>query len=166
MKKLIIAAFFLSICYSCNQNPHEAHQVDNGSVENVAEGKVYGATFTPENMLTTAQLTEALQGKDSVQAVIKAEITSSCQSKGCWMDVKLANDSTMKVTFKDYGFFLPVEDLTGKTVVFKGTARREITSVDDLRHYAQDAGNSQQEIDAITKPKEEIRFEADGVILQ
>ena len=82
------------------------------------------------------------------------------------MDVKLADGSAMKVTCRDYGFFLPVEDLKGRTVVFAGTAKHEVISVDDQRHFAEDAGKSAEEIQAITTPQEELRFVADGVILK
>lgn len=82
------------------------------------------------------------------------------------MDVKLAENSIMKVTFRDYGFFMPVEDLKGRKVVFTGIAKREVISVDDQRHYAKDAGKSETEIASITSPKEELRFVADGVILK
>ena len=126
----------------------------------------FGAAFAEENVVSTEQLQTLVQGKDSVEAVVTAEVVESCQSKGCWMDVKLADNSTMKVTFRDYGFFLPIEDLKGRTVVFTGTAKREVISVDDQRHYAQDAGKPKEEIAAITEPREELRFVADGVKLK
>ncbi|MBJ6118024.1 DUF4920 domain-containing protein [Pontibacter sp. BT310] len=114
-------------------------------------------------MLSVTQLEDAISEQDSVKATVNGVIVESCQSKGCWMDVKLADNSTMKVTFRDYGFFLPVEDLEGKTVVFTGTAKKEVISVEGQRHYAEDAGKSAAEISAITSPKEELRFVADGV---
>ncbi|MEL6969642.1 MAG: DUF4920 domain-containing protein, partial [Bacteroidota bacterium] len=46
-----------------------------------------------------------------------------------------------------------------------GKAFYQTTSVDDLRHYAEDAGKSEEEIAAITEPKRELAFLADGVIL-
>ncbi|MCC9167487.1 DUF4920 domain-containing protein [Pontibacter harenae] len=78
----------------------------------------------------------------------------------------MADNSAMKVTFRDYAFFLPVEDLKGREVVFTGTAKRQITSVADQQHYAKDAGKSEEEIQAITEPKEEIRFVANGIVLK
>ncbi|OKL41802.1 hypothetical protein A3841_11670 [Pontibacter flavimaris] len=129
-------------------------------------GAAFGAPFSEENVLPAAALTAAVAGKDSVQATVAAEIKQSCQKKGCWMDVKLSDDSDMKVTFRDYGFFVPTENLEGRQVVFTGTAKRELVSVEDLRHFAEDAGKSEAEIAAITAPKEELRFVADGVILK
>ncbi|MDQ4141102.1 MAG: DUF4920 domain-containing protein, partial [Bacteroidota bacterium] len=84
--------------------------------------------------------------------------------KGCWMDVKLNNDTRMKVRFRDYGFFVP-KNLNGKEVVFEGTAYQEVISVADQQHYLKDAGKSDAEIQAIVKPKKEITFVADGVQL-
>ena len=70
----------------------------------------------------------------------------------------------MRVTFKDYAFFMP-KDLSGKHVVIDGFAFVEVTSVDDLRHYAEDGGKSKEEIAAITEPKREVAFEAAGVVI-
>ncbi|MEG0797106.1 MAG: DUF4920 domain-containing protein, partial [Odoribacter sp.] len=45
-------------------------------------------------------------------------------------------------------------------VVLTGEAKMKTTSVDELKHYAEDAKKPQAEIDAITKPEKEIRFTA------
>jgi hypothetical protein len=70
----------------------------------------------------------------------------------------------MRVTFKDYAFFMP-KDLSGKRVVVDGFARVETTSVEVLRHYAEDAKKTPAEITAITEPKREVSFEAAGVLI-
>ncbi len=71
----------------------------------------------------------------------------------------------MRVTFKDYGFFVP-KDIAGKTVVVEGVAQKKTTPVSELRHYAEDAGKSKAEIAQITDPKNELAFVADGVIVK
>jgi len=48
----------------------------------------------------------------------------------------------------------------------EGKAYKEETSVEELKHYAEDEGLSQEEIDAITEPVYELKFMASGVILQ
>ena len=70
----------------------------------------------------------------------------------------------MRVTFKDYAFFMP-KDLTGKRVVVEGYAYVDETPVDVLRHYAEDAGKSKEEIEKITEPKREVAYEASGVVI-
>ena len=47
-----------------------------------------------------------------------------------------------------------------------GKAFKEVTTVEELRHYAEDEGKSEEEIAAITEPVEEYKFVADGVIME
>lgn len=167
MKNSLLLLILAAATFGCNQtNPSADTPGTGGTTTEVTAASSYGAAVTEANALPAAGLTEAVAGKDSVQTTVAAEVVESCQAKGCWMDVKLADNSTMKVTFRDYGFFVPVEDLKGRQVVFTGTAKREVISVEDQRHYAKDAGKSESEIAAITAPKEELRFIADGVILK
>ncbi|MCE2790741.1 MAG: DUF4920 domain-containing protein [Saprospiraceae bacterium] len=46
-----------------------------------------------------------------------------------------------------------------------GKAYRETTSVEDLKHFAEDEGKSAEEIAAITEPKTELKFMASGVMI-
>jgi hypothetical protein len=74
----------------------------------------------------------------------------------------MPDKSAVFVNMKDYGFFVPVA-LKGKTVVIDGQATVKKISVEELRHYAEDAKKSKQEIEAINQPKEEIRLTANGI---
>ncbi|MHC2991157.1 hypothetical protein OB13_06005 [Pontibacter sp. HJ8] len=161
MIRLFVLLLAVAALSSCSQSKTET----DASVA-TAKPNSFGASFAEENVLSVTQMKQAMAGQDSLQATVTAEVVQSCQSKGCWMDVKLEDGSTMKVTFRDYGFFLPVEDLAGKTVVFTGIAKQEVISVDDQRHFAEDAGKSAAEVQAINAPKDELRFVADGVILK
>jgi Domain of unknown function (DUF4920) len=95
---------------------------------------------------------------------VEGEVESVCQAAGCWMKVKLDNGKTMRVTFKDYSFFVP-KDLAGTKVIFEGTPSVKTTSVDELKHYAEDAGKTKEEIAKITEPKVELTFLANGVLV-
>jgi len=125
----------------------------------------YGEAITTEGAIDLASLTVQLAGKDSVALTVKGVIEQTCSKKGCWMAVKGDNGMTTRVTFKDYGFFVPTAGAEGKEVVFSGVAKRKVTDVATLRHFAEDAGKSKEEIDAITEPKEEIEFVANGVVI-
>ncbi|WP_162054771.1 DUF4920 domain-containing protein [Pontibacter pamirensis] len=167
MNKAFLLLFLAAASLSCNQTKPATEAPGTGSATTPATtGTTYGAAVPEAETIPATQLSEEVAGKDSVQATVAAEVVESCQAKGCWMDVKLDDNSTMKVTFRDYGFFVPVEDLKGRQVIFTGIAKREVISVEDQRHYATDAGKPEAEIAAITTPKEELRFVADGVILK
>lgn len=153
MRKFIgfcLAGFFLASCNSGGNNQ---------------EGKFYGKEFETSATIKIEQL-EQLVGKGSVQkAKVEAVVESVCQAKGCWMDLKRANGPGMRVTFKDYDYFVP-KNISGKTAIVNGIAWYDTTTVEDLRHYAEDAGKSATEIAAITQPQLELVFEAEGVFIK
>jgi len=133
--------------------------------EEVMKGDFYGQEFeVSRKAYQTAETYTNLSAKDSVQTQLIGEITEVCQSKGCWMKVKLDADNEVFVRFKDYGFFVP-KDAAGKKVAMNGAAFLEEMSVDDQRHFAEDEGASEDEIALITAPKKTLRFEADGVLI-
>lgn len=51
------------------------------------------------------------------------------------------------------------------TIVVQGTAEKKTTSVEMLKHYAEDAGKTKEEIAAITEPKQEIIIQATGIVV-
>ena len=76
----------------------------------------------------------------------------------------MGHGNTMMVHFKDYGFFVP-KDCSGKKLIMEGIAFIDVTSIEQLRHYAEDAGKSAEDIAKINDPEEELTFEASGVLL-
>ena len=81
------------------------------------------------------------------------------------MDLKVDND-TLMVRFKDYGFFVPKEGVEGKTAIISGENFYDTLSVELLRHYAEDAGKSSEEINLIVEPEYTLAFTAHGVIIK
>jgi len=107
---------------------------------------------------------ETLEENDTINVTFKAPINSVCAKKGCWMRLDMGNGKESMVRFKDYGFFMPL-DAKGNVIV-NGKAFVSKTSVEDLKHYAKDAGKTDAEIAAITKPEVTYSFVADGVLLE
>lgn len=107
---------------------------------------------------------KTMNAGDSINSKIIAKVNEVCQAKGCWMQLNLDNDNEVMVKFKDYGFFVP-KDITGKNVIINGKAFVKEVSVDEQRHYAEDAGKSAEEIASIIEPKRTYAFEADGVLV-
>ena len=125
--------------------------------------KSYGDSFVKTSP-TQATSLKKLDLSNTENLEVEGEVNAVCQAKGCWMTVNLENGETMRVTFKDYGFFVP-KNLAGTKVVFKGKPEVTETSVEELRHYAADAGKSKKEIMAITEPEIALTFVADGVLV-
>jgi hypothetical protein len=155
---------------ACQSSPTSSDASSTAAIEKTPPsaaaigGQTYGAPITPADAVPVAQLNQVLGTKDSAQVKLIGKATEVCQAKGCWMTIATANGKQMRVRFKDYGFFVP-KDISGKTVVINGWAHRELVPVDDLRHYAKDAGKSAKDIAAITQPEQQLNFEADGVLV-
>ena len=128
-------------------------------------GNFYGAEFNiDEEVESIATITNQLVSKDTIQTQLKGKIKEVCQAKGCWMQVVLDNDEEVFVRFKDYGFFVPT-DSSDKDVIINGVIFTTEMSIEDQKHYAKDSGASSEEIAKIVSPKKQLRFEADGVLI-
>lgn len=130
------------------------------------KGEQFGDALAAKGAVPYEKMLTKMEGVDSMQIKVVGEVSAVCQMKGCWMNMTagVPDKPEMMIQFKDYGFFVP-KDIAGRKVIIDGYAYREVTSVDDLRHFAEDAGKSKEEIEAITKPKEELKFLASGVLL-
>lgn len=130
-----------------------------------APGSIYGASFAAADARPIGELRQLLGTRDSAQLKLVGTAEAVCQAKGCWLTMVLPDGQKVRVRFKDYAFFVP-KDITGRRVVVNGWAHREVVSVAAQQHYAQDAGKSAKEIAAITRPQEQLNFEADGVLIE
>ena len=81
------------------------------------------------------------------------------------MNLKVDED-TIFVKFKDYGFFVPKTGVESKLAFISGNISKDTISVERLRHYAEDAGKSFNEIEKIVKPEFKLSFLADGVAIE
>jgi hypothetical protein len=69
---------------------------------------------------------------------VQGQVTEVCQAKGCWM-ILVDGDSYARITFEDYGFFVPIETSMQRSIVF-GVLTEHTLSGEQAEHYAQDAG--------------------------
>lgn len=165
MKSFNILLVFLLLLAGCKNKQKPSEESENVQSErNYASfGKLidYEGAISDEEMLDEFQ---SLKDADTLETKLSATVTDVCKSKGCWMKLNLKNGEEVMVKFKDYGFFVP-KDIEGREVVVNGIAFIDNMSVDDQRHYAEDAGESQEDIARIKEPKKTFEFEADGVLI-
>jgi len=157
----LVILLIAGLIISCNSPGGQKQKTET----NTEDPGRFGEKIAGENAISGEQLMEMLKDKDSVWVTMNSKIVSNCQKAGCWMDLDVGNGQVIKVTFKDYAFFIPL-DSKGKTATVEGFARKEYVSVDLRKHYAEDAGKSPEEIDAITEPETTFMFDAIGVIIK
>jgi hypothetical protein len=149
MKKLLLIAIVF-ILVACNSKTYTSFGVEISDQPTHSFNTIY----------------DLAQNGEVNNIVLEGEITQTCAKKGCWMDVKVSEQDTLMVRFKDYGFFVPKEGVEGLRTVVKGKAKMDTISVEMLRHYAEDAGDSEEEILKIMEPKYVLEFIADGVLIE
>ena len=160
MKKILPLLFVIAFLAACNSKP----KTELRATEYLVGTAVYGDSVQNDNVIDVAAMSTAMTDKSKMDMKVRGKITEVCEKKGCWMIMKLSNGDDMRVTFKNYKIFVP-KDLTGKDVVLDGFAFTDTTSIEDQKHYAEDAGKSAKEIAKITTPKKELSFEAKGVVV-
>lgn len=155
MKKACLAVLILFVALITNAQPPAG---------DAKPGETYGEKISADGAINISEIPMQLKEKPSFSTKITAKVVDVCPKKGCWIELQVNDSTTAFVKMKDYAFFLP-EAIKGKTVVLEGDVKNKVTSVEELRHYAEDAKKSKAEIAAITQPKNEIRFVAKGILV-
>ncbi len=156
MKKLFFTLVIAGLGFIANAQPPAG---------DAKPGEWYGEKVSTEGAVDLNDVVKKLNGGSEFPEVkIKAKITEVCPKKGCWLKLELENGETAMVKMKDYGFFLPLA-AKGKTVIIDGAVNLKTTSVAELKHYAEDAKKTKEEIDAIKEPKKEVKVMAKGIVI-
>ncbi len=129
-----------------------------------SKGVQYGKKINGTEAISIQELSEKLKSADNFSGKIQGEVVEVCKKKGCFLTLKRENGETVLVRFTDYAYFVP-QDLVGKSVAIEGRAKVKQTSVEWLKHYAEDKGASKEEIAKIDKPQQDISIVADGVVV-
>lgn len=145
-KLIVLACMILSL--SCGQEKKDTFES-------------FGASVSPEGASAMTTFLAGVADDDSVAVKFTAEIDQVCQMKGCWMTLKTADGRRVRVTFQDYGFFVP-KDAGGREAVIEGLATAKELDVETARHYAEDAGREFNE----ETDRTEISVVASGVLIR
>lgn len=127
------------------------------------EGTYYGEAFdiadVPAPAVSTVMADTTMYGRE---VILTGTILDVCQKKGCWLVVS-DGTSQMRVTFRDYAFFVPT-DAFNRTVLIRGVVSREVLDEETAKHYAEESKG--EDPDAIEGPQEVITMVATGVLIR
>lgn len=137
------------------------------SVEKKVTYKAYGpATIDESKAITVDEMLKQFKAsKGEMNVTFKAPIQEVCAKAGCWVSIDKGNGETFMVRFKDH-FTIPVKTKIGTNAIFSGVLFQDTVSVEMQKHFLEDAGKPQSEMDKITKPLYEIGFTADGILVE
>ena len=175
-KYLMIGLIAAGLFASCtNPETEEAPSTDVDTIEVDVEEPTqvivdstktsYGPKMVDTvNALSTQELLAQFEGKTELEATFKATINETCSKAGCWINIAKEDGETFMVVFKDH-FTIPVDTEPGTMAYLTGKAIQDTVSVEMQQHFLEDANAPQEEIDAITTPKYDMTFVADGIEL-
>jgi hypothetical protein len=147
--KAVSFVFLLGLLISCAslKNEYGIVKVDETAAISVAE-----------------LVTRMDKSKEPQTVTIKSPLSAVCQNAGCWVQVPKPDGKPLMVRFKNH-FTIPPATPLGTESYIHGVAYWDTVSVKALRHYAEDAGKSVEEINKITQPEFKLNFEGDGIKL-
>jgi hypothetical protein len=96
--------------------------------------------------------------------LVSGTVRAACARKGCWMELAPSMDKTTpgcRITFKDYGFFVPT-DSQGATARVEGVAEVRTIPADEVAHLASEGASFKPAADGTAR---ELRIVATGVEL-
>ncbi len=157
MKKYLFVLSVLSIAIVACTN--SAGKIAKGDYSEYGPHKVEMTKAIPVDAML-ADFSKS--GSKRVTYTVTAGIEEVCAKAGCWINIKSATGAEMMVRFKDH-FTIPTDTKIGTQAYLHGDLYKDTVSVDMLRHFAEDAGKSEAEINKITDPKITMGFEADGI---
>ncbi len=101
--------------------------------------EIFGAPLPQSNQVLS--LSDLIGNDDAYlgkEVTVSTRITKVCQKKGCFF-LAQDGDAMARITFKDYGFFVPT-DSAGKSVMLAGVFSRQDLSAEKAQHLAEDMG--------------------------
>ncbi|MEZ4375552.1 MAG: DUF4920 domain-containing protein [Polyangiaceae bacterium] len=134
----------LALLAACNTPPAEQKPepvAANTTPPPAAGYKLYGDALNPE--LKPVSLTEVLQKPADYEGKtvhVDAKVRRACSQKGCWMELAEGpqdKPATCRVTFKDYGFFVPT-DSAGAEARLEGVVKLKKVTADHVQHMEQE----------------------------
>ena len=155
MKQTIIFIFLFTVHLTGFTNPTLP---SSNSVHSTTYGGEIPAIGDPASLKDTIT---ALDKSSSLPQKISGRITSVCRKKGCWMII-VDGDTYARVTFKDYGFFVPTNSQNKNSIVY-GILTETTLTQRQAKHFARDEGRS---TDSITKPQKEYSIVAEAVYIE
>jgi hypothetical protein len=115
-------------------------------VEATATYEVFGAPLPDKNPgLSLQDIIERESDFAGREVRVSTRIAKVCQKKGCFF-VATEGNARARITFADYGFFIPT-DSGGKQATLVGTFSRQELTPQQAAHYQKDLGEQTAEKD-------------------
>ncbi|WP_138431145.1 DUF4920 domain-containing protein [Fodinibius saliphilus] len=149
MKKLFLGVLGLFFVVNIAQAQEKVIRL-SAPVEKGDGYEVFGNEFPQETDITSLnQLIAKSSEYKGKQIMTGGKIKQVCQKKGCFFMLAAPNGN-VRITFKDYSFFVPTNSM-GKKAKLVGKFEVKELSEAQAKHYAKDAGSDSKEVEGPQK---------------
>jgi hypothetical protein len=100
--------------------PAAAAELAPPATSAAADHKAFGAPLGSGPKVALADVLKAPDKFADQSVLVEGQVRRACTRKGCWMELSEATDPAApgcRVTFKDYGFFVPTDSAGSKARV-------------------------------------------------
>jgi hypothetical protein len=128
-----------------------------------AKVTTYGATLSTAERLTLTDIISRADKLGDKTVMVEGHVRKACTRKGCWMELAESaepNAQGLRVTFKDYGFFVPL-DSAGSRARIQGVVKVKVVSKGDVAHLESEGAKFTSK--APDGTAREVQFVATGV---
>jgi len=156
----------LLVLFGCRSQPSEPAQARAETSANAApKPNTFGSPIQSGDKSSLATVLEQPERYAGKTVVVEGHVRRACSRKGCWMELAAAPEASApgcRVTFKDYGFFVPTDSAGSRARIEAAVelARLEPNHVEHLEREG--AKFSAKEADGSAR---EVRLIATGVEL-
>jgi hypothetical protein len=161
-----VAVLLIAIpaCRSEQKAPPSAEPAASAAPAAASAGR-FGAPIGAGESVKLASLLHEPEKYADKSLIIEAEVRRACSRKGCWMEIAESSDQAAagcRVTFKDYGFFVPL-DSAGAHARVQGSITVETVAANYVKHLEEEGARfARKNADGTA---DEVRLVATGVEL-
>ncbi|MBK8994737.1 MAG: DUF4920 domain-containing protein [Myxococcales bacterium] len=127
--------------------------------------KAYGAPIKGSTAVALGEVLGKPESYEGKSVVVEGEVRRACSKKGCWMELAesvAAEARGARVTFKDYGFFVPT-DSAGAHAKLEGVVNVQLMKKGHVEHLEEEGAKfANKNPDGTVR---EVQFVATGVEL-
>lgn len=171
MKRLfLIPMLLLAACTQPEESADNQTTTPETQDKMVAEmGTVVGEDPGDGPFVDVEQIVAAPETYTDAPVRVAGIASEVCQNAGCWLKFQNEDGVDFRVNVPSdengYVFTFP-QDISGSYVLIEGDFSIEETDVETLRHFAEDRGDSEEAIAAITEPQQTLILSATGARIQ
>ncbi len=131
-------------CHARTEQTEPASSAPSASAEVASPAvKRFGAPIAAATELVLADVLRAPERYNNQALTVEGHVRSACTRRGCWMEVATGADPALpgcRVTFKDYGFFVPT-DSAGASAKVQGTLDVNTLPPERVAHLESEGGH-------------------------